>query len=99
VERQELISKLLDLLADGGHEECPICMEDISQPVITSCGHLYCRGCIENWMINETAVCPLCRGVISKASLVDAPEGDVAMKESDTKVVCSFFCLAITPLL
>jgi hypothetical protein len=88
-QRMELMTKLLDLLADGGQEDCPICMEDLSHAAITPCGHIFCQGCIENWMMNETAVCPLCRGVISKASLVDVPEGGLPMEETESKVVCS----------
>jgi Zinc finger, C3HC4 type (RING finger) len=71
-ERQELILKLVGLVASGALEDCPICMDDVSSPVITTCGHVFCRGCIEHWLANEAA-CPLCRAKIAKAALVDAP--------------------------
>lgn len=31
---------------EAGEFECNICFDQPSQPVVTSCGHLYCWGCI-----------------------------------------------------
>ena len=66
----------MDLIASGAQDECPICMDDVKNAVITTCGHVFCRGCVENWLINESAKCPLCRADISKAALLDAPQGE-----------------------
>lgn len=72
-QRQELVLKLVGLLASGAMEECPICMDDVTNAVITACGHVFCRSCVEHWLMNEDAKCPLCRGPVSAATLVDAP--------------------------
>ena len=37
--------------------QCPICWELVSDPVQTSCGHLFCGRCIQ-----ETKTCPTDRG-------------------------------------
>ena len=29
---------------------CNICFEDVSDPVVTQCGHLYCWGCLFRWI-------------------------------------------------
>lgn len=46
-------------------EECRVCFEfPTSEYVMLSCGHNYCKQCIDQWTIrNEgTLVCPTCRG-------------------------------------
>ena len=37
---------------------CAICQQSFSDPIVTSCGHLYCWPCIEK---NKNCVCPQCR--------------------------------------
>ena len=36
--------------------KCPICIELVSEPVYTSCDHLFCRNCIK-----DQPTCPTCR--------------------------------------
>ena len=36
--------------------QCPVCFEIVLEPVQTSCGHLFCKKCIEG-----VATCPVCR--------------------------------------
>ena len=36
--------------------QCPVCFEIVMEPVQTSCGHLFCKKCIEG-----VATCPVCR--------------------------------------
>lgn len=73
-EAQALVLKLGGLIAGGGLEECPICMEDVADAIITSCGHVFCRDCIENWLLNNVADCPMCRSRITRAGLFSAPQ-------------------------
>lgn len=30
--------------------ECPICLNWLRDPVVTSCGHRFCRSCIQSWL-------------------------------------------------
>ena len=39
---------------------CPICCDIVSEPLQTSCGHLFCNGCY-NANAQWTAKCPLCK--------------------------------------
>ncbi|XP_055692586.1 TNF receptor-associated factor 6 [Lutzomyia longipalpis] len=38
--------------------ECPICIYWLNEPVLTSCGHRFCRKCITSWLRKENA-CPV----------------------------------------
>ena len=39
--------------------ECPICQDIVSEPLLTSCGHLFCRECYNNK--GRDPQCPVCR--------------------------------------
>ncbi len=58
---------------------CRICFEQPDVPVVTRCGHVYCKPHIEEWLRNETT-CPVCRGTVRKGDLVtvfvEAPDDD-----------------------
>ena len=69
--------------ADVEEHECPICFDNLSDPVITPCLHIFCRTCVEEVCSTETIdtslsevdiargarPCPLCRGPIEKTKL------------------------------
>ena len=44
---------------------CPICIDVLSDPVLTPCGHDFCRRCMDAHMAQHTddpsIMCPLCR--------------------------------------
>mmetsp|Transcript_580 Transcript_580/g.972 ORF Transcript_580/g.972 Transcript_580/m.972 type:complete len:287 (-) Transcript_580:27-887(-) len=51
---------------EGGLEgECPICLDNYYEPVVTNCNHRFCGSCIlDFWEISSnmgTLSCPLCR--------------------------------------
>ncbi|XP_012879122.1 PREDICTED: putative tripartite motif-containing protein 75 [Dipodomys ordii] len=43
--------------------KCPICLEDLKDPVTIECGHNFCRACIQqSWEnLQEMFPCPVCR--------------------------------------
>ncbi|XP_059608861.1 TNF receptor-associated factor 6-B [Phlebotomus argentipes] len=47
--------------------ECPICYYWLNEPVLTSCGHRFCRKCITSWLKKET-VCPVDKQSLSMES-------------------------------
>ncbi|XP_061598880.1 helicase-like transcription factor [Cololabis saira] len=76
--RERLIEKLRLVLASGSDEECSVCLESVSLPVITHCAHVYCRPCIAQVISTEQiARCPLCRNEIKTSELVEFPEEDM----------------------
>ena len=40
--------------------ECPVCNHFLNEPRVTSCGHHFCRSCIEKVII-QTQECPVCK--------------------------------------
>lgn len=40
--------------------KCTLCLEAMKDPSVTTCGHVFCWGCICDWL-GEKAECPLCR--------------------------------------
>mmetsp|Transcript_39961 Transcript_39961/g.79043 ORF Transcript_39961/g.79043 Transcript_39961/m.79043 type:complete len:382 (-) Transcript_39961:182-1327(-) len=41
---------------------CPLCLDLLHDPVITPCGHRFCRTCILRACGSRRSSCPLCRG-------------------------------------
>ncbi|KAE8753161.1 TNF receptor-associated factor 6 [Frankliniella occidentalis] len=39
--------------------ECPICLSCLKEPVLTSCGHRFCKECIYMWLKREGSCCPI----------------------------------------
>lgn len=29
---------------------CPVCLSWLKDPMLTSCGHRFCKNCIESWL-------------------------------------------------
>ncbi|KAL3265884.1 hypothetical protein HHI36_010074 [Cryptolaemus montrouzieri] len=46
-------------LAPEARFECPICLAWLRDPLLTSCGHRFCRKCIESWLQRENPCCPV----------------------------------------
>lgn len=53
---------------------CNICLDSVSEPVVTVCGHLYCWSCIYDWLHRRHPTtgptCPTCKSPMSDASLI-----------------------------
>ena len=46
---------------DGEKDECPICLCEYSDPVITNCFHKFCNECITKSIYTSGNRCPVCR--------------------------------------
>ncbi|KAA6413716.1 MAG: snf2 family helicase [Lasallia pustulata] len=63
-ENRQALQDMLQLSIDS-RDECPVCLSDLHNPVITACGHVFGFECIER-VIETQHKCPMCR-----AELVD----------------------------
>ncbi|XP_071423078.1 helicase-like transcription factor isoform X2 [Pithys albifrons albifrons] len=73
--RETLVSKMKLVLSSGSDEECAVCLESLTLPVITHCAHVFCKPCILEVLRNEqpNAKCPLCRNKLQVEHLVECP--------------------------
>lgn len=60
-----IINELQDIIEN--HEDCPICMMEITNEHITTCKHKFCKSCLDIWLENHNN-CPMCRKVIKEFS-------------------------------
>ncbi|SBS85193.1 E3 ubiquitin-protein ligase RNF5, putative (RNF5) [Plasmodium ovale curtisi] len=49
--------------------ECNICFDDVRDPVVTRCGHLFCWLCLSAW-IKKNNDCPVCKAEVSKENVI-----------------------------
>ncbi|NWX48779.1 HLTF factor, partial [Steatornis caripensis] len=73
--RETLVSKMKLVLSSGSDEECAVCLESLTLPVITRCAHVFCKPCIFEVIRSEqpNAKCPLCRNELRAEQLVECP--------------------------
>uniref|UniRef100_A0A663MAV4 Helicase like transcription factor n=1 Tax=Athene cunicularia TaxID=194338 RepID=A0A663MAV4_ATHCN len=73
--RETLVKKMKLVLSSGSDEECAVCLESLTVPVITRCAHVFCKPCIFEVIRSEqpNAKCPLCRNKLRVEHLVECP--------------------------
>ncbi|KAG9262748.1 tripartite motif-containing protein 35-like [Astyanax mexicanus] len=58
---------------------CPICLEIFSDPVMLTCGHSFCRTCLQkSWTQNPERECPVCR----RRSSRENPPADLTLRNT-----------------
>lgn len=75
----------------GVNFECNICFELASDPVVTSCGHLFCWPCLYLWLhqYSDHKECPACKGQVNESNIIPiygrgcSSEVNNAEKDSD----------------
>ena len=84
-ENRALLQEALRLYIES-QEECAICYEPPTGPVITNCKHVFCRECIAK-AIHFQHKCPMCRNALSEDCLLEpAVEGaDDAEFDAETQ--------------
>jgi len=65
----EFIQGNITRLRTREFEPCPICYEDIAEPVMTKCGHIFCKNCIVSSLRNANK-CPLCQNEVSEDDVI-----------------------------
>ena len=70
---RNILQKALRLYIES-QDECPICLDTLSAPMITHCKHVFCGDCIRK-VIQTQAKCPMCRTPLTEEQLLEpAPE-------------------------
>jgi len=68
---RKALQDLLQLRIDS-QEDCPVCMDSMTEPVITACTHVFCRPCIEK-VIETQHKCPMCRAELADDTALVEP--------------------------
>lgn len=68
----ELLQKLVEVIQDGEDFDCPICISQPNNIVITCCAHIFCQDCILKTLKRSKSCCPLCRRPLSESDLFSA---------------------------
>lgn len=78
--------------------ECNICFDMAKEPVVTSCGHLFCWSCLYQWLHvhSDNKECPVCKGEVTEANIVpiygrgssglDTEKTDTSSADPDLKI-------------
>ena len=78
------LQDLLQIRMDS-QEECPVCMDSMSTPVITACAHAFCRECIEK-VIQTQQKCPMCRTELPNNDLLIEPAAGFGESEEELQI-------------
>jgi len=87
---EEMLKELQKL--DKEEVECPMCLERLESNVcmVTHCGHLFCRDCIEGWIKDQHGRhCPTCKHSLDMHNLL--PASDVLSSERESEGRVSMF--------
>ena len=56
---------LMQWMPTKQQRKCTLCLEELKDPSVTTCGHVFCWACIGEWLL-ERPECPLCRSQVLK---------------------------------
>ena len=63
---------------EESNEKCVICYQELEDPVALKCRHVFCRPCIDRWLLNH-CTCPLCMKKVINFKTVAFKDGSFPM--------------------
>lgn len=75
---------MYNVLWCSSYIECPICLDVFKMPLKTKCGHMFCKGCIEE-ALRHDSYCPTCKKPLRPITGKQPPGGTM------TSLVCFSF--------
>ncbi|KAK4695561.1 hypothetical protein P7C71_g2213, partial [Lecanoromycetidae sp. Uapishka_2] len=74
-ENRKALQDMLQISIES-REDCPICLDDLHNPVITACAHAFGYECIER-VIETQHKCPMCRAELMDADTLVRPAAEL----------------------
>ena len=66
--------------------ECYICMDRPHNPVATTCGHIFCWRCLQQWASGKSLLqCPVCKNGLDMNRVIPLYTGNSASQERDDR--------------
>jgi len=59
-------------------DQCTICQEKMSSPIVLHCSHIFCEDCVSEWFERERT-CPLCRANVPTAGSRSHSDGSTSL--------------------
>lgn len=87
------INDLTDRIKDISSNSCVICMDNVKNPVMLECTHLFCGKCIFEWIqrSNNNRNCPYCRTMITSfeklTAIVDNKDKELEEEISEDDIL------------
>ena len=50
--------------------ECNVCLEEVREPIVTQCGHLFCWPCLYRWLHTGHTTCPTCKAGVNEENII-----------------------------
>ncbi|KAJ4959340.1 hypothetical protein NE237_026451 [Protea cynaroides] len=71
----------------GANFDCNICLDVAKEPVVTSCGHLFCWPCLYQWLHLhcDHKECPVCKGEVMESKIIPIYGRGNSEMEADKK--------------
>jgi SWI/SNF-related matrix-associated actin-dependent regulator of chromatin subfamily A3 len=90
-ENRKTLEEMLKLNIESS-DDCPVCLETLTDPIITLCTHTFCFACIEK-VIDTQHKCPMCRNTLEDTNKLIRPpkegtdtESKIQPSETSSKV-------------
>ncbi|KAF2759342.1 hypothetical protein EJ05DRAFT_451626 [Pseudovirgaria hyperparasitica] len=80
-ENKAALQSMLQLNIES-QEDCPICLDNLKEPVITCCAHIFCNACIET-VIDTQRKCPMCRAELPAITSLVHPAKEEKPQQSN----------------
>lgn len=61
--------------------DCPVCLDHMTDPARTACGHEYHSECLAQWLSGNNS-CPICRAELVRGVVADVQEAEIPMQNS-----------------
>lgn len=83
-ENREVLQDMLQLSIES-QDDCPICLENLHNPVITNCAHAFGKECITR-VIETQRKCPMCRADLKDESVLVEPVHEFGDEAKDVEL-------------
>tara|TARA_B100000795_G_scaffold269969_2_gene261466 strand:+ start:1577 stop:3424 length:1848 start_codon:yes stop_codon:yes gene_type:complete len=87
---KEKLNDLTERITEIKNKTCSICLDNIKNPIILECTHLFCGSCLIQYLNNINSIhkrCPECRGEIKSTDNLTAIVNEVNEVNVDNNVV------------